>query len=96
MAWFVNYYHCDRCGDEWPDEWSAMCDDECGTCAARDISPYRSDDSTNIVVERSGSFIVMQSPEEAEYDPDYKAVADFPTLTLGSKPNQALGIVRIF
>lgn len=42
---FVNHYECDRCGRKWTDIWSAMCDDDCPSCGARHISPYRSDDA---------------------------------------------------
>ena len=28
MAWFLNFYRCDRCNKTWTDEWSCMCDDE--------------------------------------------------------------------
>lgn len=31
MAWFLNHYEC-PCGHTWSDEWSCMCDDECGEC----------------------------------------------------------------
>lgn len=41
---FRNYYRCARCGHEWTDEWSAMCDDDCPQCGARHMSPYRSED----------------------------------------------------
>ena len=41
---FRNYYHCDDCGHEWQDEWSAMCDDDCPNCGARHWSPYKSED----------------------------------------------------
>jgi predicted nucleic acid-binding Zn-ribbon protein len=45
MAWFINYYKCPRCGQQWCDEWSATCDDDCPTCGMRHISPYQSDES---------------------------------------------------
>ena len=38
MAWFRNYYRCERCGHEWTDEWSATCDDDCPECGARHSS----------------------------------------------------------
>lgn len=41
---FRNFYRCARCGHEWSDEWSAMCDDDCPQCGARHMSPYRSED----------------------------------------------------
>ena len=43
-GWFRNYYRCERCGHEWEDEWSCMCDDDCPECGARHMSPYKSDD----------------------------------------------------
>jgi predicted nucleic acid-binding Zn-ribbon protein len=45
MAWFRNYYRCARCGHEWTDEWSAMCDDDCSNCGARHMAPYQSEDA---------------------------------------------------
>jgi len=42
MAWFRNHYTCARCGKEWSDEWSAMCDDDCPRCGARHMSPHES------------------------------------------------------
>jgi predicted nucleic acid-binding Zn-ribbon protein len=49
MAWFRNHYVCARCGHEWTDTWSAMCDDDCPKCGARHMSPHKSED----VAERS-------------------------------------------
>ena len=42
MAWFRNHYECARCGEQWTDEWSATCDDDCPHCGARHMSPQRS------------------------------------------------------
>jgi len=39
---FRNYYRC-TCGEEWGDEWDAMCDDECPECGTI-MTPYRSED----------------------------------------------------
>lgn len=36
---FRNHYQCPRYNNEWHDEWSAMCDDDCPTCGCRHISP---------------------------------------------------------
>jgi DNA-directed RNA polymerase subunit RPC12/RpoP len=44
MAWFRNYYRCDRCGGTWADEWPATCDDDCPHCGARHISQHKSED----------------------------------------------------
>ncbi len=41
---FTNYYKCPRCGYEWTDGWTAMCDDDCPACGLRHISPYKSED----------------------------------------------------
>jgi PHP family Zn ribbon phosphoesterase len=48
MAWFLNLYKCDRCKRRWTDEWSCMCDDECPHCGARDMTPYESEDLTEL------------------------------------------------
>lgn len=42
---FLNYYRCPRCGHEWTDGWTAMCDDDCPHCELRHISPYKSEDA---------------------------------------------------
>jgi hypothetical protein len=79
MAWFLNFYKCDRCRRRWTDEWSCMCDDECPRCGARDMSPYKSDDLTELIERDGGDFIVMRSPDTAEHDPGYKELGRFPT-----------------
>lgn len=38
---YRNYYK--HCGEEWDDEWSCMCNDECPICKA-EIEPYKSED----------------------------------------------------
>jgi hypothetical protein len=44
------------------------------------MSPIESDDLTVIVDERpGGTFVVLQSPNAAEHEPDYVEVARFPT-----------------
>jgi predicted nucleic acid-binding Zn-ribbon protein len=75
MAWHRNHYACERCEHEWSDEWSSMCDDDCPNCGARHMSPYESDDLTEIVEERDGKFIALRSAESAEDDADYEAIA---------------------
>ena len=80
MAWFRNYYRCEECRYEWDDEWSAMCDDDCAQCGARHMSPYDSDDLTEIIEEREGQFLVYRSPASAEHYPNYERIAKFPTL----------------
>lgn len=72
MAWFRNHYCCARCHANWTDEWSCMCDDDCPFCAARHMSPLKSEDLT-IVIETDGSeYVVRRSPETADDDPDYR------------------------
>jgi hypothetical protein len=82
MAWFRNYYKCERCGGNWVDEWSSMCDDDCSICGARHMSPYDSDDQTEIIDRRGKLFVVIRSPVSAGHAPDYADVASFPTLKL--------------
>lgn len=79
MAWFLNRYDCDRCGQSWIDEWSCMCDDDCPRCGARHMSPSDSEDLTEIVESRGGAFVVLWSPETAEHDPDYRELGVFST-----------------
>jgi hypothetical protein len=79
MAWYRNYYKCDRCGHKWPDEWSCMCDDDCRHCGARHMSPYKSDDLTEIIQPDGEKFVVLWSPETAEHQPVYRELARFST-----------------
>ena len=75
MAWFRNYYVCESCGWEWTDEWSSTSDDDCPDCGARHMSPYESDDLTEVVEQRDGKFVALRSPESAEHVPDYQEIA---------------------
>jgi hypothetical protein len=43
IAWFRNSYECSRCGENWQDEWSCMCNDRCPNCNL-ETSPSESDD----------------------------------------------------
>jgi hypothetical protein len=56
-----------------------MCDDDCRSCGARHMTPYKSDDLT-AVVERDGSeFVVLRSPDTAEHSADYRELGRFST-----------------
>lgn len=79
MAWFRNHYGCARCGHEWTDEWSCMCDDDCPNCGARHMSPFESDDLTEVTLPRGNQFVVLWSPETAQHEPDYRELGRFPT-----------------
>ena len=57
-----------------------MCDDDCRTCGNRHISPYDSDERTQIIEPRGASFIVLRSAGSAEHSPDYEEIASFPTM----------------
>jgi hypothetical protein len=57
-----------------------MCDDDCRQCGARHMSPYNSDDLTEIVEERAGSFIVRRSRGSAGHAADYEDIAPFSTV----------------
>ena len=78
MAWFNNHYRCDRCRAEWDDEWSCMCDDDCPECGARHMSPYDSDDLTEISEIQGNVLVLLVSPVSAEHQPDYREIARFP------------------
>jgi hypothetical protein len=79
MAWFRNYYNCAQCDMPWADEWSCMCDDDCPHCGARHMSPYDSDNLTEVIEPNAGGFIVVWSPETAEHDPAYRELGRFST-----------------
>jgi hypothetical protein len=43
------------------------------------MSPYESDDLTEVVERRGGTFVVLQSSEAAEHTPSYRELAEFST-----------------
>jgi len=43
MTWYINYYQCSDCKEEWEDEWDCMCNDKCPKCG-REIEPYKSEE----------------------------------------------------
>jgi hypothetical protein len=79
MAWYCNHYQCARCEYEWEDEWSCTCDDDCPSCGARHMSPYDSDDLTEIIEHDGSDFVVLWSPETAGHSADYCELGRFPT-----------------
>ncbi len=79
MAWFLNLYKCAKCRRRWTGEWSCMCDDDCPHCGARHMSPYQSEDLTVVVEQEGSEFVVLESPETAEHDPDYRELGRFAT-----------------
>jgi hypothetical protein len=56
-----------------------MCDDECPHCGARDMTPYESENLTELIEQDGPEFVAMRSPESAEHDPSYREVGRFPT-----------------
>jgi len=88
MAWFLNLYKCDRCTRRWADEWSCMCDDECPHCGARDMTPYSSEDLTELIEQDGNEFVALRSPASAEHDPDYRELGRFPSR---AKAEECLG-----
>jgi hypothetical protein len=79
MAWFLNLYKCDCCRRRWTDEWSCTCDDQCPHCGARDMTPFDSEDLTELVEKEGDEFVVLRSPETAEHDPGYVELGRFPS-----------------
>ena len=77
MAWFRNYYRCAFCHETWADEWSCMCEDDCPYCDARHMTPLTSEDLTDIIEAEGSQYVVLRSPETAEYDADYRELARF-------------------
>ncbi len=41
------------------------------------MSPFNSDDLTNVIRQRDGEFLVLRSPGSAEGAPSYKEIASF-------------------
>jgi hypothetical protein len=41
------------------------------------MSPFNSDDLTNVIRQRDGRFLVLRSPDTAEDAPSYKEIASF-------------------
>ncbi|WP_316194242.1 hypothetical protein [Bradyrhizobium sp. SZCCHNRI3052] len=77
MAWFLNFYRCERCAQAWTDEWSCMCDDECPHCGARDMSPSWSEDLTELILRNEDCFVVLRSADDAEDEPSYEELGRF-------------------
>jgi hypothetical protein len=77
MAWFLNFYRCDRSRKIWTDQWSCTCDDECPHCGFHDMTPFNSEDLTELIVEETGKFIVLRSSKEAEDDPTIRNSVGF-------------------
>ncbi len=48
------------------------------------MTPYDSEDLTDIIEQHHGQFVVLQSPDTAEHDPCYEEVARFDTLNEAS------------
>lgn len=44
-CFYVNHYRCRECNNDWTDQWSCACDDECSGCG-KDFSPIESVDVT--------------------------------------------------
>lgn len=80
MAWFLNFYRCARCRKVWTDEWSCTCDDQCPYCGFRDMSPFDSENLTELIEQDGKEFVAIRSPDSAEDDPDYEEIGRFPTL----------------
>ena len=43
------------------------------------MTPYESEDLTELIEQDGGEFVAMRSPESAEHDPDYCLLGRFPT-----------------
>jgi hypothetical protein len=43
------------------------------------MTPFKSEDLTELIVEEKGRFVVLRSSDEAEDDPDYQELGRFST-----------------
>lgn len=79
MAWFLNVYRCRRCSKIWTDELSSTCEGDCRHCGFCDVTPFYSEDMTQLVVKEDGKFVVLRSSDEAQETPDYEELGCFAT-----------------
>ena len=79
MAWFRHHYYCAACDGTWLLHCAGPEVDDCPFCHAREVMPYRTDDWTLIIEQDVDGFVVLASRDTADDDPDYQAVATFPT-----------------
>jgi hypothetical protein len=61
-----------------------MCDDDCPVCGARHMTPYDSEDLTELIEQQQEQFVVLRSPDTAEDRPCYEEVDRFDTLNAAS------------
>jgi hypothetical protein len=45
----------------------------------RDMTPFNSEDLTELVEQDGDEFVATHSPDSAEHDPDYRELGRFPT-----------------
>jgi hypothetical protein len=43
------------------------------------MSPFQSEDLTELIERQGDEFVAIRSPDSAEHDPDYREVGRFPT-----------------
>jgi hypothetical protein len=43
------------------------------------MTPFKSENLTELVIQEGDHFVVLRSPETAEHDPDYEELGRFPT-----------------
>jgi hypothetical protein len=51
---------------------AGMCDDDCPHCGARHMSPFDSENLTELVAQEGKEFVAIRSPRSAEHGPDYQ------------------------
>ena len=49
------------------------------------MTPFNSEDLTELIVEENGNFVVLRSPDQAEDEPAYKELGRFSTRTAARK-----------
>jgi len=79
MAWFLHFLQMRPLHAKMDRRMACMCDDECPHCGARDMTPFKSEDLTELVEQDGNEFVAIRSPSWAEYDPDYRELGRFPT-----------------
>jgi hypothetical protein len=62
-----------------------MCDDDCPHCGARHMSPFDSENLTEVIEQDGDRFVALRSSSSAEHDPDYRELGRFPTRAMAEE-----------
>ena len=49
------------------------------------MTPFKSEDLTELIEQEGDEFVAIRSPDSAEHDPDYEELGRFPTRALAEE-----------